>query len=250
MIVIPMAGQSSRFTTAGYKKPKFMLEAHGMSMFEHSLKSFECFYENTPFLFITKNSKEVVDFVNEKALHLGILEFYVVELEFQTRGQAETVSLGIEKWLNIYKSSDYSDEFPITIFNIDTERPGYRHPELINSSYLEVFKGTGDNWSFVKPRSPESNDVILTAEKKPISDLCSTGLYYFSKYFLFKTAFENYLKLPEECWEKGELYVAPLYNYLIKAGYEVKFNLIERQNVIFFGTPKEYEDYKCNENKG
>ncbi|TOH10549.1 capsular biosynthesis protein, partial [Vibrio parahaemolyticus] len=44
MIVIPMAGMSSRFFKAGYKLPKYMLEAHGKSLFEHSLRSFESYF--------------------------------------------------------------------------------------------------------------------------------------------------------------------------------------------------------------
>ncbi|EOA0230274.1 capsular biosynthesis protein, partial [Escherichia coli] len=36
MIVIPMAGLSSRFKKAGYVKPKYMLEAHGKTLFSHS----------------------------------------------------------------------------------------------------------------------------------------------------------------------------------------------------------------------
>ncbi|EKO3985769.1 capsular biosynthesis protein, partial [Vibrio fluvialis] len=41
MIMIPMAGMSSRFFKAGYSKPKYMLEAKGKTLFEHSVLSFE-----------------------------------------------------------------------------------------------------------------------------------------------------------------------------------------------------------------
>ena len=40
MIVIPMAGLSSRFTKAGYTKPKYMLPLAGKSVFAHSIESF------------------------------------------------------------------------------------------------------------------------------------------------------------------------------------------------------------------
>ncbi|TOM80696.1 capsular biosynthesis protein, partial [Vibrio parahaemolyticus] len=55
MIIIPMAGMSSRFFKAGYDKPKYMLEAHGKTLFEHSVESFEALFLDTKFLFIVKD---------------------------------------------------------------------------------------------------------------------------------------------------------------------------------------------------
>ncbi|EGD6058824.1 capsular biosynthesis protein, partial [Escherichia coli] len=39
-IVIPMAGQSSRFYKAGYDVPKYKLKINNKSVFFHSLRSF------------------------------------------------------------------------------------------------------------------------------------------------------------------------------------------------------------------
>ncbi|MBD6989485.1 capsular biosynthesis protein, partial [Vibrio parahaemolyticus] len=44
MIIIPMAGMSSRFFNAGYDKPKYMLEARGVTLFEHSILSFKKYF--------------------------------------------------------------------------------------------------------------------------------------------------------------------------------------------------------------
>ena len=110
-------------------------------------------------------------------------------------------------------------------------------------AYLEVFRGSGDNWSFAKPSAPGSTRVSLTTEKNPVSDLCSTGLYYFADAEQFMDAFRAYLARPQSEWEKGELYVAPLYNYLIEQGDEVHYHLIERDEVIFCGVPDEYIDF-------
>ena len=40
MIVIPMAGLSQPFTRAGYDRPKYMLEAHGRTLFDQAVLSF------------------------------------------------------------------------------------------------------------------------------------------------------------------------------------------------------------------
>ncbi|HCG1903792.1 TPA: capsular biosynthesis protein, partial [Vibrio cholerae] len=97
MIVIPMAGMSSRFFKAGYTQPKYMLEAHGQTLFEHSVNSFAAYFASTPFLFIVRNVYDTAVFVREKATQLGIKQFYIAELHTETRGQAETVTLGLEE---------------------------------------------------------------------------------------------------------------------------------------------------------
>ena len=81
MIVIPMAGMSSRFFKAGYTKPKYMLEAHGQTLFEHSVQSFQAYFSTAPFLFIVKNVFDTPQFVRQKAQEMGITEFHISILE-------------------------------------------------------------------------------------------------------------------------------------------------------------------------
>lgn len=234
MIVIPMAGLSSRFFKAGYIKPKYMLEAHGKSLFDHSVESFHRYFDSEKFIFIVRDVYETPQYVESRAKALNIKDFDVVILNEETRGQAETVALGLQNYQN-------SNE-PITIFNIDTFRPNFVYPDLkqLGDGYLEVFKGEGANWSYVRPINSSSTEIDLTTEKNPISDLCCTGLYHFANNQDYFTAYNHYLSLPQEQWEKGELYVAPLYNHLIQQGKELHYNLIDKGEVIFCGTPDEY----------
>lgn len=241
MIVIPMAGMSSRFFKAGYTQPKYMLEAHGKTLFEHSVESFQAYFSDTPFVFIVKNVFDTPHFVQQEAQKLGIKEFYISVLNEDTRGQAETVTLGLEQLAE--KGVEYPG--PMTVFNIDTFRPHFKLPEISKQcdGYLEVFKGDGDNWSFAKPISEGSTQVTKTAEKKPISDLCSTGLYHFNRKQDYLDAYYEYLNKPEQEWEKGELYIAPIYNLLISKGLNIHYHLIKRDEVVFCGVPDEYTDF-------
>lgn len=245
MIVIPMAGLSSRFFKAGYDKPKYMLTAHGKTLFEHAISSFSDYFNKEPFLFIIRDVYGTHNFVKLQAQSMGIKNFHIVNLEQETRGQAETVTLGIEGWK---RQVETEEDCHITIFNIDTFRPNFVYPELdkLGDGYLEVFRGTGDNWSFAKPVAENSTQVCQTAEKNPISDLCCTGLYYFKSLSQYLDAYYAYLDKPVDSWEKGELYVAPLYNYLIDKGLDIHYNLICRDEVIFCGIPQEYIDFLDN----
>lgn len=238
MIVIPMAGLSSRFFDAGFDKPKYALEAHGRTLFFYSVGSFGHYFDDVPFLFITLESYGATDFIREQASDLGIRDFDVVELKTATRGQAETVSLGLEH----ARIGDAA----ITVFNIDTCCPDFRYPDYVDDcdGYLQVFRGSGPNWSYARPADSGSNKVVETAEKNPISDLCSTGLYHFQSATMFQAAYAEQCRTGE--LQNNELYVAPLYNRLIAMGQDIRFDLIERERMIFFGTPDEYRAFKDN----
>ena len=244
MIVIPMAGLSSRFFKAGYTQPKYMLEAHGKTLFAHAVLSFKKYFELQTFLFIVRDVYETRDFVEKECQRLGINSYQVVVLNQETRGQAETVALGLAE-------AEKGKYETLTIFNIDTFRPNFVFPPLENlgDGYLEVFRGSGDNWSFAKPESANGTKVILTTEKDPVSDLCSTGLYHFKTLDSFFLAYNTYLLKPISEWAKGELYIAPLYNELITVNKEIHYHLIARDEVIFCGVPSEYDDFKKSDNE-
>ena len=237
MIVIPMAGLSSRFFNAGYKKPKYMLTINGKSLFKLTVESFKKYFSNSNFVFIVREDYDTPNFVLNEIKELGIKNYQLVILSHETKGQAETVYLGVQA-----ANTDESEE--LTVFNIDTVRPNYKYPELsvLGDGYLEVFEGSGTNWSFAKPLHQGSSVVEATAEKNPISNLCSTGLYHFKSVGMYIDAYKRESAKKESDLVNGELYIAPLYNQLIQEGYEIHYNLIKKSEVIFSGTPAEYEE--------
>jgi hypothetical protein len=239
MIVIPMAGISRRFALAGYEVPKYMLQAGGRSLFWHAVHGFDAYFDETPFLFVYRDVMMTDEFVRAEARAMGIADARFVPLDAPTRGQAETVAIGLER-------SAAEREAPITIFNIDTIRTGFRFPaapEILEADgYLEVFQGSGANWSFVLPEAPGSTRVVRTTEKDPVSDLCCTGLYHFRRAGDFMDAFNRELEGGPS--QAGEFYVAPLYNDLIGRGLDIRYGQIEPGEVVFSGVPAEYEAFK------
>jgi hypothetical protein len=235
-----MAGLSRRFTEAGYAVPKYMLEARGRSLFAHAVDSFSAYFKTEPFMFIVRDVAETPDFVRQQCRELGVRQADVIVLQANTRGQAETVFLGIEQ-------AAIADDQPITIFNIDTFRPGFRFPSFQGKhtdGYLEVFRGSGANWSYVRSLASGSDIAAETAEKRPISDLCCTGLYHFGSVRLFRLAYGEYLRDFINTGMEKELYVAPIYNILIQNGFLIRYSLIEADEVIFCGIPVEYDAFR------
>jgi dTDP-glucose pyrophosphorylase len=246
MIVIPMAGLSRRFADAGYELPKYMLDLDGDTVFFHVLKSFKAYYDVEDFLFICRNTHQTQSFITNECNKLRINNFKITVIPKPTTGQAETVLMGL-------KGIDFNPHSSITIFNIDTVRPDFSFPSepIIKEfdGFLEVFRGEGDDWSFVKTISKNDMHVVETAEKKRISDLCSTGLYHFAHATDFIEALEQERHKPKGQWHANELYIAPLYNHLIKKGKKIFAVEVLKEKVIACGTPKEYRDLKNKTNK-
>ncbi|EAL3889100.1 capsular biosynthesis protein [Campylobacter lari] len=233
-IVFPMAGLSSRFAKAGYKLPKYMLKLQKESVFYNVVFGFKKYFDSCNFLFIYRNICNTREFIENECQKLGINTKICIELQNETLGQAHTVMLGLEK-------ANIQDKEEILIFNIDTFRINFIFPEFIKNNkidgYLEVFEADGEQWSFILPG--ENNRVLMTTEKDRISNLCSSGLYYFRKTKDFKEVF-RYIK-NNNLLVKNEFYIAPMYNYLISQNKDIRYNRIDINDIIFCGTPQEYE---------
>lgn len=233
MIIFPMAGLSSRFRVVGYDVPKFQLPIWDGYVFDYAVSSFRDRFRSDTFVFIYRELGGIQEFLHQRVAVLGIKEAIFVALESETSGQAETVEFGLD-------IIELGDDAPLTIFNIDTfRRPGIptglRRSDL--SGFLEVFEGQGENWSFALPDSGDADLVAKTAEKVAISNLCSNGLYHFASAKIFKDA----LQRERITAGAAELYIAPIYNHVIKEGYLVGLTKISSQDVRFCGVPSEYE---------
>jgi len=237
MIVIPMAGNSRRFTEAGYTRPKYELPVGDQTLFALTVRSFAHYFGSERFVFVCRADLGAEPFVREECARLGIVDAEIVPLHQPTRGQAETVLLGIEQ-------AGFDSADAMIVFNIDTIRHGYRFPVECDwaDAYLEVFSGPGTGWSFVQPAAAFTRRVARTTEKERISDLCCTGLYYFARAGDFASACRAAM-VDEERYRArwSELYVAPLYNELIASGLTVTYHRVDIATVGFSGTPAEYE---------
>lgn len=230
MIIFPMLGKSSRFFDVGYKKPKFQLALGNETVFTKVVKSFDKYFDSSHFLFLVRDDFSAKDFVSKELIDLGIQDYRIKIFTEETLGQADSVIKG---------TLDYSGNTSIIIFNIDTIRKNFFMPssELFADGFLEVFKGEGNGWSFVEP-GLDSN-VLRTTEKDRISELCSNGLYGFKSLSDFRDSFYEVEQTHIE--SKTEIYIAPLYNQLIKSGKKIKYRLVDQSNIEHCGIPEDYE---------
>lgn len=236
-IVITMAGFGTRFKKAGYTVPKYQITAHGKTLFEWSMESLAAFRrpEDT-YLFILRREDMAADFIREKCLAMGIGRIRIIELDEMTDGQATTAMLGAEYW---------EKESPLLIYNIDTyvEAGQMRPEQFCRDGFIPCFCGEGDHWSFVRLGADEK--AIEVKEKVRISDYCTLGAYYFKTCGLYEELYREYYSMDANM-EKGEKYIAPLYNYLIQKGKEVRISVIDAEKIHVLGTPEELDYFKEN----
>lgn len=234
-IVITMAGLGSRFKKAGYNEPKYMIMAHGRTLFDWSMDSLKGYNkEDTEYIFIVRKEDEAENFIKDHCKEFGIERLQVVEIDELTDGQATTALLGAGYW---------KQDSELMIYNIDTYVESYelKAEDIKGDGYIPCFHADGDHWSFVKLN--EEGQAVEVREKVRISDNCTLGAYYFKSCVLYEQLYQEYYQ-DEKNMEKGEKYVAPLYNYMITKGMDVRISLIDYGKVHVLGTPEELEAFK------
>lgn len=229
-VVITMAGLGSRFRKVGYTVPKYQIEAHGKTLFEWSMESLKGF-ENpeNEYIFVVRKEDESEGFIQDTCHKLGIEHVKVVGIDYLTDGQATTAMLAAKFW---------DKKSALMIYNIDTyvEENEMRMDQIAGDGFIPCFHADGDHWSFAK--LDEEGKVVEVREKVRISDNCTLGAYYFKTCELYEKLYEEYYSSDEKL-EKGEKYVAPLYNYLISKGGDVRISIVDYDKVHVLGTPEE-----------
>ena len=214
-ILIPMAGNGSRFANAGYSFPKPLIEVNDKPMIQVVVENLNI---NANFIYIVK--KEQYDRFNLKyLLNLITPNCKILQVDELTKGAACTTLLAKEYINNdnplIIANSDQYIEWDSNKFyySMMSDKP---------DGSIITFNSTHPKWSFVK--LDDSSNVIEVAEKKPISNIASCGIYYWSNG-------SSYVKYAEQMINKNirvnnEFYVAPVYNEAIADGKKIKiFNI-------------------------
>lgn len=237
-VAITMAGMGSRFVQAGYTQPKYEIDVLGRPLFDWSMDALHSFaVEGWTFTFATRAEMDAVPFIRTRTNALDIAMGPVIELEALTDGQATTALMLAEK---------SSLEDPFLVFNIDTYvRPGSMRPDHVPEGalgWVPCFPGPGDGWSFA--RADKAGRALEFREKVRISPHATVGLYWFASAAAYIDLYHQFFCAGGE--EKGERYIAPMYNQLISDGGMVHVSFLDFQDVGMLGTPQQVEGFAAN----
>lgn len=233
-VIITMAGLGSRFRKVGYNVPKYMIEAKGKTLFDWSMDSLLDYNEYVDkYVFVVRKEDNATEFIKEHCKAYNIPKVEIVEIDYMTDGQATTCMLAVSRC---------EAKAPIMVYNIDTyvEPFEMKVSDISGDGYIPCFHAPGEHWSFV--RLDELGKAVEVREKERISDNCTLGAYYFSSAELFEKLYNEYYECESSAQGK-EKYIAPLYNYMIQKGMEVKISIVDEEKVHVLGTPEELDAF-------
>jgi beta-phosphoglucomutase-like phosphatase (HAD superfamily)/dTDP-glucose pyrophosphorylase len=235
-VLIPMAGAGSRFEAAGYTFPKPLIDINGKPMIQTIVENLNI--EANYIFVVRKEHREKYSL--DILLNLVAPNCKIVEVNTITEGAACTTLLAKNYIDNdcplIMANSDQFVEWNSIDFM-------YKMSEQQLDAGILTFKSTHPKWSFVKLN--DDNFVTEVAEKKPISDIATVGIYYWKRG-------SDYVRYAEQMISKNirvnnEFYVCPVFNESILDGKKIKTYNIE--NMWGLGTPEDLTFFLKNYNK-
>ncbi|MFN5771651.1 glycosyltransferase family 2 protein [Flavobacterium sp.] len=234
-IVIPMAGQGSRFAQAGYEKPKPFIDVNGKPMIARVMENL--YYPNANYILIAR--KEHLE--QDRDLVAELEKNYkakFIELDQLTEGTACTV-LFARKYIN--------NDYPLLIANsdqlVDMSIEAYIDDCLdqkADGSILTfVDAERNPKWSFAK--IDDKGNVTEVKEKKAISEFATVGIYFFTKGHYFVDGAIDMIANNDRV--NNEFYTCPVYNYCIVEGQKIKIYNIDFEAMHGLGTPEDLTLY-------
>jgi NDP-sugar pyrophosphorylase family protein len=208
-ILIPMAGEGSRFAKEGYTFPKPLIDVAGKPMIQSVVENldFDCDY----IFLVRKEHIEKYSGILDTLDRITNGRFEYVAVDGLTEGAACTALLA-EEYINNNESLliANSDQF------IEYEPSNFNTLKSLTSvdAIVFTFNAVHPKWSFVKTNS--RGFVTEVAEKRPISNIATCGIYW------YRTG-ADFVKYAKQMIEKdirvnNEFYIAPVYNELIQDG--------------------------------
>ena len=236
-IVIPMAGNGSRFANAGYKDPKPFIPVFGSPMISWVVRNLGVTAKYT--FIIRKDFEET--YAAREYLHSIAPGCSIVTVDSITEGAACTVLLAKKHIDNdaplIIINSDQYIEFE----NCDTSFKFifdflYDPMEDTLDGKISTFDGKGDpKWSYAKVG--ENGIVSEVREKDPFSPHATTGLYMWRRGSDF-VKYANRM-IAKNIRVNNEFYVVPVFNEAIVD--DKKFVVCDCNHMWGIGVPEDLE---------
>jgi len=229
-VLIPMGGYGKRFKAAGYTFPKPLIEVEGKPMIQRVVENLNV---DARFIFIV-NGDQCDEYNMTNMLKMIAPGCEIVREGNELNGAAYATLLAKDLINNndplLLANSDQlvewdSNEFLYSMSN-----------DNIDGGIL-TFESTHPKWSYAKV--DENGFVTEVAEKNPISNHATVGVYYYKTGKMFIAAVEQMIE--KNIRTNGEFYVCPAYNEIVSEGGKVRIYDIDKMWGL--GTPEDLQTY-------
>lgn len=227
-----MAGMGSRFTEAGFTDIKPLIPIFGKPMIEHVVESVGLAAD---WIFIVQRGHRERYNLDSKlqSLRPGCI---IIDTGYgPTEGAACSVLLAKEH---------IDNDRPLIIINSDNIIKW--DSNIAMSSFLNsdarglilTFTDTDPKWSFAK-LDPSGKYVVEVAEKNPISNNATAGMYMWKHGRDFVSAAASMIE--KNIRTNNEFYLCPVYNENIRMGHKVIIHDVNEMHGV--GTPEDLQRY-------
>ena len=231
-ILIPMAGEGSRFVKEGYTFPKPLIDVNGKPMIQVVTENLK--FDATYIFLVRKEHLAKYEGLKSTLEIITGNRCQIVEVGDLTQGAACTALL----------AKDYiNDDDDLLIANSDQfiEYRQENFTALKKFSNLDgivfCFNAVHPKWSFVK--TDDNGILTQVAEKNPISNIATCGIYWYRKGSDFVNAAEKMIE--KNIRVNGEFYIAPVYNEMIENEKQIIPFFVEKMWGL--GTPEDLNHY-------
>lgn len=228
-IVVPMAGEGSRFVKEGYTLPKPLIDVEGKPMIQRVVENLQ--HLDADFIFLVRSSHLENNPLEQLLRSITQNRCEIVPVDKLTEGAACTVLLA-KDLINTSTS--------LLIANAD-QIIEYSVAEFMRASFdsdvIWTFNASNPKWSFA--RLGENGQVIEVAEKNPISDIATCGVYYWQEGSAFVDCAEE--MLARDIRVNGEFYICPVYNIGVEYGRKIVPFFVDKMWGL--GTPEDLNAY-------
>lgn len=228
-ILFLMAGRASRFKEAGYTLPKPLILIREKPMITFAIDSLS-FIKNAKIIFMCLRDHEEKFGITSKLKDIYGSNMQIFYTNGITEGAAATALLvkdliDTDEELIISNADQYfvSKEFEKEL----------KSKEKSYTGIIPIFEATHPRWSFAKVN--DKGFITEVAEKVPISNNATVGVYYFKNGKDFVWAAEEMIR--KDIRRNNEFYICPTFNELLGRGDKIR--AVKADAMWSLGTPED-----------
>tara|TARA_B100002019_G_scaffold4264_1_gene3554 strand:+ start:7319 stop:8050 length:732 start_codon:yes stop_codon:yes gene_type:complete len=231
-IVIPMAGEGTRFPKDSYKVPKPLININGISMIKCAVDSLNLVGK---YHFVIRKDSYYDQVCT--TLHSMLPSAKIISVDETTQGPASSCLLFKE---------DINTEEELVICNCD-QIMKWDSDLFLNSARYYKYDGLVVTYTTNTPKNSyarvdQNGFVREIKEKEVISNVSLNGIHYWRKGNYFVQSAESMIYYSDTA-PNGEFYVGPTYNYMIKSGLKVGIHHIPNYQHNPVGVPEDLNSY-------
>lgn len=234
-ILIPLAGTSQFFNGAEYPYPKPLIEINDKTMIAHVIDNFDSLKEEKIFIFIV-NSEDCKKFHLDNVLNLLTNNnCKIIQINNETKGAACSAMMAID-FINNKKPLIITNADQIFDDNLGDIVEGFKGLDGAVISFDSIHP----RWSYA--RVDEEENIIETAEKRPLSKHAIAGFFYFKHGEDFVKSAMSMIK--KDAGLNGLYYISPTLNEMVLRNKKLGISKVKNQRYHTLYTPQKIQEYE------